>query len=111
MRGSWFCTERVQREDMTYLNKIVLACRAGYVPAIDALVEDFMRDRVTFVGVVGQDCCKVEDIIDEIVVGDGAREPYSMLTSSHPGKSVAEAVEFAKSLTGEFAGNVQVVEV
>lgn len=74
MRGSWFCTERIQREDMTYLDKIVLVCRTGYVPAIDALVEDFVRDRVAFVGVVGQDCCKVEDIIDEIVVGDGTRE-------------------------------------
>ncbi|MGE3311229.1 MAG: hypothetical protein AB7O66_14770 [Limisphaerales bacterium] len=70
-----------------------------------------MRDRVTFVGVVGQDCCNVEEIIDEIVVGDGTHEPYSMLTSSHPGESVAEAVEFAKSLTDEFAGDVQVVNV
>lgn len=96
---------------MRYLEKIILVCRTGYVPAIDVLVEDFMRDRVIFVGVVGQDCCKVEDIIDEIVAGDGTREPYSMLTSSHPGKSVTEAVEFAKSLTDVFAGEVQVVGV
>jgi len=111
MRGSWLCSELGPAERMPYLKKVVLVCSTGYVPAIDALVEDFMRDQVTFVGVVGQDCCKVEDIIDEIVVGDGTREPYSMLTSSHPGKSVAEAVEFAESLTDEFAGNAQVIEV
>jgi len=70
-----------------------------------------MRDGVSFVGVVGQDCAKVEDIIDELVVGDGTREPYFMLTSSHPDETIAEAVEFAQSLTGEHAGDVHVIEV
>ena len=70
-----------------------------------------MRDGVSFVGVVGQDFAKVEDIIDELVVGDGTREPYFMLTSSHPDETVAEAVEFARSLTEEYAGEVHVIEV
>jgi hypothetical protein len=34
-----------------------------------------------------------------------------MLTSSHPGETVAEAVEFAQSLTEEYAGDVHVIEV
>ena len=70
-----------------------------------------MRDGVTFVSVVGHDCTRVEDIIDELLVGDGTREPYFMLTSSHPGETISQAVEFAQSLTGEYAGDVHVVEV
>jgi hypothetical protein len=94
---------------MPHPKKIVLHCRSGYTPRLDALVEEFIRDGVIFVGVVGEDCAKVEDIIDEIVVGDGSRD-YHMLTSSHAGESVAEAVRFAESLTGEFQGEAHVVE-
>jgi hypothetical protein len=95
---------------MAYGPKLVLHCQNGYEFRLDAMVEDFIKDGVKFVGVVGKDCSKVEDIIDELVVGDGSRD-YDLLTSSHEGKSIAEAVEFAKSLTGEFAGDVQVVEL
>lgn len=88
----------------------MLHCPNGYELGLDPMVEDFIRDGVVFVGVVGKDCSKVEDIIDQLVVGDGSRD-YDLLTSSHTGKSLNEAVEFAKSLTGEFAGDVQVVEL
>lgn len=97
---------------MAYAKKIVLSCAAGYRTALDEMVEAFIRDGVAFVGVVGKDCAKVEDIIDELLVADGSDESRSILTSSHPGESVDEAVAFAESLTGEFAGEeVQVVEL
>jgi len=95
---------------MPHEKKIVLHCARGYEGRIASLVEEFIRNGVTFVGVVGPDCAKVEEIIDELVVGDGSRE-YHMLTSSHPGESIQEAVQFAQSLTGEFRGEVQVVEL
>jgi hypothetical protein len=95
---------------MTYFRKVVLHCPNGYVPALDQMIEDFIRDSVIFVAVVGKDCEKVEDLIDELIVGDGSRN-YDMLTSSHPSKSVNEVVAFANSLTGEFAGDVQIVQL
>jgi hypothetical protein len=95
---------------MPHPKKIVLHCRTGYNPRLDTLVEEFIRDGVIFVGVVGEDCAKVEDIIDQIVVGDGSRD-YHMLTSSHADESVEEAVRFADSLTGEFEGEAHVIEV
>ena len=95
---------------MPNARKIVLHCRHGYEPRLDSLVEEFVRDGVTFVGVVGKDCAKVEDIIDELVVGDGSRD-YRLLTSSHPDETVEQAVTFARSLTGEFQGEIRVVEL
>jgi len=95
---------------MPYAKKIVLHCPHGYRPRLDSLVEEFIRDGVTFVGVVGPGCAKVEDMIDELVVGDGTRD-HDMLTSSHPEETLKEAVEFAESLTRDFGGEVQVVEL
>jgi len=95
---------------MPHPKKIVLHCRSGYTPHLNTLIEEFIRDGVVFVGVVGADCAKVEDIIDEIVVGDGSRD-YRMLTSSHAGQSVGQAIRFAESLTGEFEGKAHIIEV
>ncbi len=76
------------------------------------MVEDFIKEGVTFVAVVGADCSRIEDIIDEIVVGDGSDDKRFILTSSHPNQMVDDAVAFAKSLTGDYEGDdVQVVEI
>ena len=96
---------------MGYSRKVVLHSRTGPTAALDALVEEFIRDGVIYVGVVGLECALVEDIIDELVVGDGTRD-YDLLTASHPNGSVEDAVAFARSLTQEFEGNdVQIVEL
>jgi hypothetical protein len=94
---------------MPYGRKIVLHCPTGYQERLDQMVERFIEDRVIFVGVVGEDCARIEDIIDELVVGDGSDESRFILTSSHPDESLSEAVEFALSLRAEYAGEVQVV--
>lgn len=94
---------------MSYESKVVLHSKSGYWPEMDALIESLIRDGVKFVGVVGDDCEKIEDIIDEMVVGEGNNDNF-ILTSSHPGESLEEAIEFARSLSLEYAGEVQVVE-
>lgn len=78
---------------------------------LDDLVEEFLRDGVTFVGVVGKDAAHVEDMIDELVVGDGTDEGRFILTSSHEGESLQAAIEFAESLSSEYAGKAEVVEL
>ena len=96
---------------MPHPRTIVLHCPRGYDPRLDALVEEFIHDGVRVVAVVGKDCERVEDIVDELVVGDGSRD-YDLLTSSHPGESLAAAVAFAEGLMLEFAGpEVGVVEL
>jgi len=96
--------------NMAFARKLVLNCRNGYDARLNAMVEEFIKDGVVFVGVVGKDCAKVEGIVDELVVGDGSRK-YDLLTASHTGESLQQAINFAKSLTGEFVGDVQVVEL
>jgi hypothetical protein len=101
---------------MPYARKIVLHCPNGYDPRLDKMVEQFIQDVVTFVGVVGEDCSRIEDIVDELVVDNGLDSGLPLedrpfiLTASHPGETVEDAIEFASSLTGEYAGDAQVVD-
>ena len=59
---------------MAYAKKIALHCPNGYDTRLDTLIEDFIRDGVVFVGVVGEDCARVEDIIDEVRTGASYRD-------------------------------------
>lgn len=94
---------------MPYPKKIVLHCPRGYDPGLDALVDAFVRDGVGFVAVVGHDCKRVEEIIDELVVGDASQE-HDILTS--PGEPIAAAVAFANDLALHLAGSeIEVVEL
>jgi hypothetical protein len=103
-------TAVIVSNDRPYSTKVVLHCPDGYRMELDRMVEDFVADGVPFVGVAGADCARVEDIIDEIVVGDGSDDTRVVLTSSHPDESVEEVVEFAKSLLlPEYAGDIQIV--
>jgi phosphoheptose isomerase len=95
---------------MEFARKIVLHSTKGYRPELDELIEKFKANGVIFVGVVGVDASRMEDIIDELCVGNGTGTPYEMLTSAHEGESVEEAMNFANQLTGEFSGESQLVE-
>ena len=96
---------------MPFQSKVVLHCPSGKPAGLDALVETFLKDGVKFVGVVGKDASLIEDIIDEILVGDGSDETRQILTSSHEDETIKEALEFVRTLTGEYAGEAQLVEV
>ncbi|WP_266170295.1 hypothetical protein [Dyella subtropica] len=89
--------------------KIVLHSIGGYRPEFDALVESWIQAGVAYVGVIGKDAAKLEDVIDELCVGDGENS-YFILTASHPNESLLKAVEYAEYLKSEHAGPVQIVE-
>lgn len=96
---------------MPFAPKVVLHCSTGYRMELDELVEQFIAEGVKFVGVVGADCARVEDIIDELVVGDGSDPNRFLLTSSHPDESLHDAIAFARSLSEEYPGEPQVIEL
>jgi hypothetical protein len=89
--------------------KIVLHCPRGYRIELDSLVRAWVAEGVKYVGVIGLDAAKVEDIIDELCVGDGSNS-HQMLTASHGAdETMEDALFLAEHLTGELAGDVRVV--
>jgi hypothetical protein len=94
-----------------YAPRIVLHSLSGDPQGIDALVEEFLKDGVKFVGVVGKNAARIEDVVDEAVVGDGSDDSRFLLTSSHEGETLDDALHFARSLSSEYGQGVQIVEV
>jgi hypothetical protein len=90
-----------------YGPKIALNCTSGIPKGLAGLVEAFIAAGVRYVGVVGPEASLTENLIDDYVVGDGSDDARYILTAYHQGKSLQEALEFARSLTGEYEGEVQ----
>lgn len=91
-------------------HKIVLHSLHGYRPELDAIVAQWIQEQVKYVGIVGVDASRIEDVIDDLCVGDGSN-PYFMLTAFHgPDETLQDAISLAEQLSCEFAGDVSVVE-
>jgi FlaA1/EpsC-like NDP-sugar epimerase len=107
-RSSIAFLHNLVRQNLSYAQKIVINSASGSTGALDELVEQFLSGGVKYVAVVGKDCSLIEDIIDELVVGDVSDESRFILTSSHPDQRLEEVIEFARSISsGE--GEPQVV--
>jgi len=95
---------------MATSSKIILHSLHGYRSELDAIVAQWIQERVSYVGVVGIDASRIEDIIDELCIGDGSK-PYAMLTASHGSdETLQDAILLAEQLSGELTGDVRVVE-
>jgi len=94
---------------VAYRKRVVLSCPQGYLSSLDMMVEDFLRDGVDLVAVAGKDRAKVEDIIDELIVGDGSDPSRFINTTSHD--SLKDALEFAGSWPTDALSEVQLVEL
>ncbi|MCV2366482.1 hypothetical protein LNV23_23920, partial [Paucibacter sp. DJ1R-11] len=96
---------------MQFAKKVVLHCPNGVPPRLHEVAGKFVAGGVKFVGAVGPKCDEVEEIIDEAAVLAGSPGRNFILTSSHPGESLQDAIDFAECLTGDYEGPVQVVEL
>lgn len=96
---------------MAYEKKVVLKCPNGYKRTIDQMVEDFLDDEVALIAVIGEDCVKVEEIIDTLIVGNGSNPNRFIVTTSHPGESLQDVIKFAELFSTAPEGKVQIVEI
>ena len=98
---------------MRYAQRLVLHAPRWDSPALVDFVEACVKDEVVLVCVVGNDCERVEEVIDELVVGDGgdADRLSFVTTTSHPNGSVAEVIAFAKAWTLDIDPALDVQEV
>lgn len=95
--------------DRAFANKVVVHSRGGDRAALAHWVEQWLRDGVSYVGVVGTDASALQDVVDwtciELSLRDG-REPggddgYDILTAAHQeDESLDDAIELAR-LIGE----------
>ncbi len=95
--------------DMPYARKLILHAPPWDSPLLEKFVDQCLRDHVDLICVVGHDCGRVHDVIDEIVVGidlgiivvgDGASRSIGgdrPTTTWHPDETLAEVRAFAEA--------------
>ena len=69
---------------MTYARKILLHSPLIDEGRLEAFVERCLKDKVSIIAVFGPGSRRIEDVIDEIVVGEGSRPDRFLCTTSHP---------------------------
>ena len=96
---------------MTLARKIILHSPVTDERLLDEFVEQCLRDEVSLIAVVGPGCARLEDIIDEIVVGDGSNADRFVCTSSHPDEPFEDVVNMAECWELERGDPVQEVRL
>jgi hypothetical protein len=81
---------------MAFARKIILHSPVSDERLLDDFVEQCLRDEVSLIAVVGPGCARLEDLIDEIVVGDGSDPGRFVCTTSHPDEPFAEVVNMVE---------------
>lgn len=90
--------------------KIVVHSVSGMCPDFSERVASWIHRGVGFLGIAGVDAVALEELADDIALGDGSR-PSFLLTTSHPGESLSAAVAFAELLGDGYAGPGEIVEL
>lgn len=96
---------------MTVEPKIVLALPISDEAMLPAFVEQCVARNVSLIAVQGDGCERIEDEIDGLIVGDDTDDSRFITTSSHPGETLEEAVEFATAWRVNADGPTEVVRL
>ena len=80
---------------------VVLALPLSADDKLEPFVEACLMHNVALIAVWGEGCDAVEDLIDEIVVGNGSDDSRYITTSAHQGETLDEVIEFAREWVTE----------
>ena len=96
---------------MPYAPKLVLELPLSDEQALEPFVEACLRDGVSLIAIVGEGASRIDDLIDELVVGDGSNPSRFITTTYHAGEPIGHVVEFARTWEAELGGEVQQVRL
>lgn len=96
---------------MTFAPKLILHSPVSDERLLDDFVEQCLRDRVSLLAIIGPGCSRLEDVIDEIVVGDGGDPNRFLCTSAHPNDDFDTVLNMVKSWDMPKGGAVQEVRL
>lgn len=106
--------------DGAYAKKVVVHSRGDDLATLARAIEQWLRDGVSYVGVVGPHASALEDVIDwtciELSLRDG-REPggddgYDLLSAFHlPDECLDDAIELARVIGSQPDAPICIVEI
>ncbi len=94
---------------MALAPKLILRSPVSDEARLADFVETCLRDEVSLLAIIGPGCSRLEDLIDEIVVGDGSDTNRFLCTTSHPDDDLDTVMNMAKHWEMEKNDPVQVI--
>lgn len=89
-------------EEMKLASKIILHSPISDERLLSDFVEQCLTDSVSLLAIVGPGCERLEDIVDDIVVGDGQRSGRFLATTAHPDETLEEVKNLLELSEGPF---------
>jgi len=96
---------------MPTAKKVVWVSKSGYAAAHDGLLRSLIARKIELFCAVGCECELWEDVMDALVVGPTGEGTWHVTTTSHPGETVAQAVEFAEIFQLDEPTDIEIIEV
>jgi hypothetical protein len=96
---------------VTYARKILLHSPVADESQLNAFVEQCLKDDVSIIAVFGPESRRIEDIIDEIVVGDGSDPDRFVCTTSHSEEPLDDVLNMLKYWELESGDPIQEVRL
>jgi hypothetical protein len=96
---------------MKLARKIILHSPVSDEALLNDFVEQCLRDEVSIIAIVGPGCSRLEDIIDDLVVGDGSDASRFLCTTSHPDGTLEDVLNMVKFWEPERDDPVQEVRL
>jgi hypothetical protein len=96
---------------MSLARKLILHVPVSDEALLDSFVEQCLKDGVSLLAIFGPGCARIEDIIDEIVVGDGSDEGRYLCTTSHPDESFTDVFDMVSAWEPERGDPVEEVRL
>ncbi|WP_296596079.1 hypothetical protein [Phenylobacterium sp.] len=96
---------------MTLSARTILHAPISDETALGDFVERCLRHGVSLVAIVGPDSERLEELVNDLVVGDGSDPEGFLCTTSHPNEPLDEVVNFARAWEAERAGGVEEVRL
>ena len=96
---------------MTFARKLILHSPISDEGLLDEFVEQCLRDGVSLLAIIGPGCTRLEDVIDEIVVGDGSDPSRFLCTTSHPDDDFNTVMNMAETWEADKNDPVQEVRL
>lgn len=75
--------DRLYPSAMALARELILHAPVSDKRLIKPFVERALRDNVALIAIVGHGCVHLEDIIDDVIVGDGSDPGRFICTTSH----------------------------
>jgi hypothetical protein len=91
--------------------KVVLQLPISDRGLLAPFVEQCLHDNVSLIAIYGSGCREIEDLIDELIVGDRTGDSRFIATTSHPDESLEDVIEFASNYGNGADGETRLIKL